>query len=168
MHPELNELGARLGALPGFAAPTAGWNGVLAARDRRDSWRHRRWPMALAAVALAAAAGLGSWLQSAQRPPTADVVDEMTPAAALAGEARAENARLERILAALPERSAMRGSTAYTLAELEDRIAILDDRLSRIALEPNAPERSEALWRERADVLQSLVQVRYADTIGIR
>jgi hypothetical protein len=43
---------------------------------------------------------------------------------------------------------------------------LLDDRLSRVALEPNAPERSERLWRERVDVMQSLVQVRYADAVG--
>jgi hypothetical protein len=60
----------------------------------------------------------------------------------------------------------MRGSTAFTVAELEDRLVLLDDRLSRVALEPNAPERSEQLWRERVDVMQSLVQVRYADAVG--
>jgi hypothetical protein len=60
----------------------------------------------------------------------------------------------------------MRGSTAYTVAELEDRLAFLDDRLSRVNLEPNAPERVEALWRERVGVMTSLVQVRYADAIG--
>jgi hypothetical protein len=79
---------------------------------------------------------------------------------------RAENERLEFILARLPEQRAMRGSTAFTVAELEDRLALLDDRLSRIALEPNAPERVERLWRERVDVMHSLVQVRYAEAIG--
>ena len=48
----------------------------------------------------------------------------------------------------------MRGSTAFTVAELEDRLALVDDRLSRIALEPNAPERAELLWRERVGVMQ--------------
>jgi hypothetical protein len=60
----------------------------------------------------------------------------------------------------------MRGSTAFTVAELEDRIALLDDRLSRVTLEPNAPERAERLWQERVEVMHSLVQVRYADAIG--
>jgi hypothetical protein len=58
----------------------------------------------------------------------------------------------------------MRGSTAFTLAEIEDRLAFVDDRLSRVMLEPNAPERSEQLWRERVGLMNSLVQVRYADT----
>ena len=45
-------------------------------------------------------------------------------------------------------------------------VASLDERLSRVALEPNAPERAERLWRERVDVMHTLVQVRYADAIG--
>jgi hypothetical protein len=79
---------------------------------------------------------------------------------------RAQNERLELMLARLPERRAMGGRTAFTVAELEDRLAILDDRLSRAALEPNPPERIEDLWRERVDVMHSLVQVRYADVVG--
>jgi hypothetical protein len=79
---------------------------------------------------------------------------------------RAENERLERILEAPPASHAMRGSTAFTVAELEDRLALVDDRLSRVALEPNAPERAEELWRVRVGVMNSLVQVRYADAVG--
>ena len=52
------------------------------------------------------------------------------------------------------------------MAELEDRLASVDDRLSLLSLEPNAPERAEALWRERVDVMHTLVQVRYADAVG--
>ncbi len=79
---------------------------------------------------------------------------------------RAENDRLEWLLATLPERHAMRGSTAFTVAELEDRLALLDDRLSLVSLEPNAPERAERLWQERVEVMHSLVRVRYADAVG--
>ncbi len=166
MRPDLNAWGERLGALPGYRPPAAGWRGVLAAREGRESRRDARWPLALAAAALAAAAGLGFALQSAQQALTADDAAGLPPDALPAADMRAENERLESILAALPERNAMRGSTAFTVAELEDRLALLDDRLSRVALEPNAPERSEALWRERVGVMHTLVQVRYADTIG--
>lgn len=167
MHPDVNEFGERLGALSGFEPPAAGWRGVLAARDARESRRDARWPIALAAAALAAAVGLGFALHSAERTLAADAGAGLPPDALPRAEAQAENERLESILAALPERNAMRGSTAYTVAELEDRLALLDDRLSRVALEPNAPEQSEALWRERAGVMHTLVQVRYADTIGL-
>jgi hypothetical protein len=113
----------------------------------------------------ALAAGLGWWLHATQRDFARAAAAESPPV--LATEAvRAENARLEQLLATLPERRVMRGSTAFTVVELEDRLALLDDRLSRVTLEPNAPERSERLWRQRAEVMNSLVQVRYADAIG--
>jgi hypothetical protein len=166
MHPDLTDWGARLGALPDFPPPPAGWDGVLAARERREARLDRRWPMALAAAVLVATVGLAAWLQSAQRALSDESAAGMPPDALLAADARAENARLETILAALPEPAAVRGSTAFTMAELEDRIAILDDRLSRAALEPSAPERVESLWRERVGVLHTLVQVRYADAVG--
>ena len=53
-----------------------------------------------------------------------------TPAIVSTNAIRVENARLDELLAALPERSSMRGSTAFTIAALEDRLAAVDDRLS--------------------------------------
>jgi len=162
MHTGMNEWSTRLAALPDFAPPAQGWQAVLAARRRREAQASARWPLALAAATLAAAVGLGAWLQSAQR----ELAAAAGPVMALpVSEAiRAENERLEWLLATLPEPRAMRGSTAFTLAEIEDRLAFVDDRLSRVMLEPNAPERSERLWRERVGLMNSLVQVRYADT----
>jgi hypothetical protein len=164
MHADLNDWSRRLAALHGFAAPAVGWPAIVAAREAREARLDRRWPLAVAAVVLAVTAGLAGWLQSAQHALSAD--DAPAAPVAVAADMRAENDRLELILARLPERQAMRGSTAFTVAELEDRLALLDDRLSRVALEPNAPERSELLWRERVGVLHSLVQVRYADVAG--
>jgi len=166
MHAELNEWGGRLSALGAFEAPARGWQAVMAAREAREARLDRRWPVAVAAALLAVTAALGVWLQSAQRALSADAGASAPAAGAVAADMRAENERLELILARLPERQAMRGSTAFTVVVLEDRLALLDDRLSRVALEPNAPERSEQLWRERVGVLHSLVQVRYADVVG--
>jgi hypothetical protein len=164
MHAELNEWGDRLAALSAFDAPAGGWRAVVAARETREARLDRRWPVAIAAILLTVTAGLAVWLQSAQRALSEDA--GAAAPATVASDIRAQNERLEAILAQLPERQAMRGSTAFTVAELEDRLALLDDRLSRVALEPNAPERSEQLWRERVGVLHSLVQVRYADVVG--
>jgi hypothetical protein len=164
MRAELNEWSSRLAALGAFDAPAMGWRSVVAAREAREARLDRRWPIAVAATLLALTAGLAVWLQSAQRALSADA--GAAAPAAVAADMRAENERLELILARLPERQAMRGSTAFTVVVLEDRLALLDDRLSRVALEPNAPERSEQLWRERVGVLHSLVQVRYADAVG--
>jgi hypothetical protein len=166
MHADMNDWSGRLGALEDFEAPDEVWHAVIAARDEREARRSGRWPAMLAAGVLAAATGLGFWLQSTQRTlATANDVEKagIVPVAAAV---RAENDRLEWVLATLPERHAMRGSTAFTVAELEDRLAMLDDRLSRVTLEPNAPERAEKLWQERVDVMHSLVRVRFADAIG--
>jgi hypothetical protein len=165
MHTELNDWSRRLSALAGFDAPPAGWAAVLSARRHRESQAGLRWPLPIAAALLALAAGLGWWLHATQRDLAQATAAEALPVPATEA-VRAENARLEQLLATLPERRVMRGSTAFTVAELEDRLAMLDDRLSRVTLEPNAPERSERLWRQRADVMNSLVQVRYADAIG--
>lgn len=161
MHTGMNGWSARLAALPAFAPPADGWQAVLAARRRREGVWASRWPAALAAAAFALAVGLGWWLQSAQR----DLTLASAPQAAwpVSEAIRAENERLEWLLSTLPEPRALRGSTAYTLAEIEDRLALVDDRLSRVMLEPNAPERAEHLWRERVGLMNSLVQVRYAD-----
>ncbi len=166
MHADMNDWSARLAALGGFEPPAAGWQAVIAARDRRDARVSLRRPSILAAAVLAAVAGLGWRMQSTERAPATAWAPHPAGAAVVVADVRAENERLEWLLAALPERHAMRGSTAFTVVELEDRLAYLDDRLSRVALEPNAPERAEQLWRERVDLMHSLVQVRYADTVG--
>lgn len=163
MHTGLSEWSARLAALPEFDPRPDGWEAILSARRQRDVGESRRWPIAMAAVVLAAVAGLAWQLQSAQRELTSAGSTAMDPAVIASNTVRAENARLEMLLAALPEMRVMRGSTAFTVAELEDRLAFVDDRLSRITLEPNAPEHAERLWRERVELMNSLVQVRYAD-----
>lgn len=163
MHTDMNDLGVLLAALPAFEPPAGGWEAVIAARRRRETGQSRRWPVALAAAVLAAVAGLAWQLQSTQRELVA-VDPGPTDAAVIADDpVRVQNARLEALLAALPEARVMRGRTAFTVSQLEDRLAFVDDRLSRITLEPNAPEHAERLWRERVELMNSLVQVRYAD-----
>lgn len=164
MHDGMNDFGTRLAALPGFEPPSAGFAGVLAARRQREVRATLRWPAMLAAAVLAVTIGLGWWLQSARQELAAATLP--APRAPASERILAENERLEWMLATLPERHTMSGSTAFTLAELEDRLALLDDRLSRVTLEPNAPERAERLWQERVDLMHSLVRVRYADAVG--
>lgn len=69
---------------------------------------------------------------------------------------------LERNLQALPAKpSLMRAGTAATISDLEDRIAAIDHVL-------NAPdaglseEDTRLYWRERVRLMESLVQLRYA------
>lgn len=162
MHTGLSEWSARLAALPEFEPPQDGWEAIQAARKQREAGESRRWPIAIAAAVLVAVAGLAWQLQSTQRDLASGQLQAADPAVIAGDAVRAENARLETLLAALPEVHVMRGSTAFTVSQLEDRLAFVDDRLSRITLEPNAPEHAERLWRERVELMNSLVQVRYA------
>jgi hypothetical protein len=76
----------------------------------------------------------------------------------------AESQRLETLLASLPaEPRLTRAETALTVADLEDRIQWVDYRLNLASEAGLASEPSERLWRERVDLLNSLVAVRYAE-----
>ncbi|MBN1238500.1 MAG: hypothetical protein JXB36_08350, partial [Gammaproteobacteria bacterium] len=74
-----------------------------------------------------------------------------------------ESARLERLLEALPrQRPIMTAGTAGTIAALEDRIYFIDGQLTLGAAQGLEPKQQLALWRERIDVMDALVKVRYA------
>jgi hypothetical protein len=120
MHPDVNEWGGRLAALPEFEAPAAGWQAVLAARKDREARLDRRWPMALAAAVLVATAGLAWWLQSAQRELTADALRRMQTRC----RSRPRSAPKTSVSSRFCEPAGTQrhaGSTAFTVAELEDR-----------------------------------------------
>jgi len=71
--------------------------------------------------------------------------------------------RLEAVLAAVrDEPEVMNVRTATTIATLEDHIAFVDYRLSMDAENPLPPEQSRRLWQQRVDLMDSLVNVRYA------
>ena len=67
---------------------------------------------------------------------------------------------IERDLRALPgQPSVVRAGTAATIAELEDRIAIIDYRLNYTRL---TPAEAEVYWRERVRLMNSLLNLRRA------
>lgn len=75
---------------------------------------------------------------------------------------KAESRDLERNLRLLPARPAvMKVSTATTIRELEDRIAAIDFRLNDRAVALDR-EQEQIYWRERVRLMNSLVQLRYA------
>lgn len=81
------------------------------------------------------------------------------------GELIEESQRLEQLLAVFPAESrVIRASTALTVADLEDRIQWVDYRLNLSAEAGLGADQSERLWRERVELLNSLVAVRYAET----
>ena len=155
-----------LQALPAFEAPAGAWE---AARSRPQG---RTFAAISAPAQVAMAASLVVMLAAALlvTRPMGDAADEgarIPVAQPLAGLV-AENSRLETVLAGLPETRATRAGTAYTVATLEDRLALVDERLTLVSLDPHAPEVAEDLWRERVTLMNSLVQVHYANAVASR
>jgi hypothetical protein len=76
----------------------------------------------------------------------------------------AQSQQLEQILQILPQRPRVeRVSTAATIDTIEQRIAWLDFQLSSTSDWDLSEEQSRRLWRERVELMDSLVKVRYAE-----
>ena len=76
----------------------------------------------------------------------------------------AQSQQLEQILRTLPQRPLVeRVSTAATIDTIEQRIQWLDFQLSNVPDEDLSEEQSRRLWRERVELMDSLVKVRYAE-----
>lgn len=150
--------------LPELEPPADGWPRLAARLAPRPSGARSAIGLALAAAA--AALGTLALLPALERTAAPAPAPAAGAAAALAAtpDLRARSADLERLLDALPPPTTARASTAATTALLEDRIALVDERLSAAGALPAAESR--ALWRERVLLLDSLVRVRYADSVG--
>ncbi len=132
----------------------------------RNAWPWRR--AALAAGVAGLIAGLAIWtrLEHPINDNTMTSNDAELPMLALPDQRSLDQARAsERWLAALPaEPAIMRVGTRSAVAELEDRIAWMDDVLSA---KQSGTDQSHvvALRYERARLVTSLAQVRYAETL---
>jgi hypothetical protein len=157
----------RLRALP--SAPESdrdGWAELqsrLAQRRERSRWRARVAPYAAAAsvAALAAFAALRVFdapTQPAGTPEPRVALD--TPSV---DELRARSQALEALLAAMPERPAVaRAATSVPIESLEAEVQWLDHQLSIAGADAAAPGTAR-LWRDRVEVMNSLVQLRYVE-----
>jgi hypothetical protein len=75
----------------------------------------------------------------------------------------ARSAYLEAVLHALPHRPRVaRASTTDLITGLQDGVALVDYQLNRIDLD-TPPHASRQLWQQRIDLMNSLVNVRYAE-----
>lgn len=172
---ELNRTRAALQGLPQLDAPSDAWRRIqaaasLPARRATKSTKLR----VRTALAFALAAGIASLavllvlrnahqssetsaqpkLQAAA--PTMQTIDEL---ASLIAQSR----ELDVLLQRLPERPRVeRVSTAATLDTIEERIQWLDFQLSYAAAGELDDTQAERLWRERVELMDSLVKVRYA------
>lgn len=103
----------------------------------------------------------------AQRMAVASLAPAERPAPVAWEEAGARSVASERWLAAQPaEPVIVRVSTRATVMNLEDRIAWVDDTLTSMRAEEGEAEHARALQYERDRLINSLAQVRYAETLA--
>ena len=167
----LDTVRRRLAALPVVDAPAEGWTRV---RQRIESLRHpapRRRSGGLVAIAAScamlgllagillretgpAAPALGTLSEEVTLPQTLDAIEEL----------RDRSRVLEEVLAALPARPAVeRAGTAVPIDTLQDQIQWVDHQLLLTAAAQTSPELRERLWRERVEIMNTLVQLRYVE-----
>lgn len=138
-------------------------------------WRHAQWPLrgAIAAtVAVVAVLGVRSLDEPGGPAPGAIVAENSVTAvnspafgraAATYTSLTSESARLERLLNEIPYRPRLvNAGTATTISGLEDRIGQVDEVLMYGSVYGLQPEQTVALWQERVDLMNALVEVRYA------
>jgi hypothetical protein len=173
MQPGTEDLLKReLAALPELAPPPAAKTRVLAAMRRAavEPPRRSHWQIGLPAAVLAAAAAVAAMLilwQPREPEETTLATGGDPPQVSFEDYAAlvAQSAELERVLGTLPApRAVMRGSTAGTIASLEDRIAQIDQELMFATAAGADSGRQATLWQDRVEVMNALVQVRYANS----
>lgn len=147
----LEQVRARLRALPVMTPPRDRWAGI-AARAKRE--RRSRWMRG--ATGIAAALALTALTAVALQPRPRTSADDQ----AALDRAMARSQALEQTLQAMgTERQALSGDAASVVAELEDRLNRIDAQLGQ----PDVWQgrgRAADLWQERAGVLGALVDVR--------
>ena len=166
----LEALTADLRELPSTAVPPERWSAIKSALGpgaalRPDASRRPGWFLPAASAALVLVAVL--FTLNTRRSASVEEGDTRAAATVPLTDSRqvlvAESRRLESLLATLPTESRLtRAQTAFTVADLEDRIQWVDYRLNLANEAGLADEPAERLWRERVDLLNSLVAVRYA------
>ena len=181
---QLRHVRSALGALPLQEPAPSAWVEIT-----RRAARPTYSPFALLATGFAAAAALaliGLLVTRTQKPEPAQALAVATttepasagsapaatpsatagPAATVATDTEALIAR-SRLLEAVLEKvryepQVVNAGTAATIATLEDHIALVDYRMNLEAEDPLSPEQSRRLWQQRVDLMDSLVNVRYA------
>jgi len=169
---KLRETQVQLQSLPQLDAPSS-FQEIQRAMARPANAPRRivsaRLVAALAFVTLTAIFFVA--LRDGTRTPVAEhkPVEQQTPAIDIIETARvpelvARSQQLEDLLQKLPDRPRIeRVSTAAMIDTIEDRIQWLDFQLSDARDSGLNEEQTRRLWRERVELMDSLVKVRYAE-----
>lgn len=174
----LAQVAEQLRRLPTLDPPAGVWERIEAETAPLESRRSARpvWAAVAAVAAVAVAALLVAPWRASDRPDTAATAGSGARPAPLATESAAdpsveyrqlvaESVRLELLLSELEgSPRLMNAGTARTIADLEDHIAIVDEQLAYAEARGADPLYRQALWRERVDVMNALLHVRYAQS----
>jgi len=146
---------AGLRALPEREPPRDRWPSIRSRLRRIQISERGR----VAAGGLLAACTAGLALLALGPPGGGEAVRPGEPAAAVElSQLTAQSQYLERVLRGLPGQPALaRADTTGAVVELEDRIAVVDERLN--TGQPGGDELG--LWRERVDLMGRLVRARH-------
>jgi len=158
----LKTMQQRLQALPSFDPPALSSMRPVRARGRLAV------PAAIAAACvLAIAIGIAQRDRVAEVQAPEPVAATQKPSANQAEPLEtlvAQSRQLDELLRHLPERpSVERVALAATIDTIEQRIQWLDVQLSYAPETGLNDEQARRLWRERVDLMDSLVKVRYAE-----
>ncbi|MBM0104601.1 hypothetical protein JM946_07580 [Steroidobacter sp. S1-65] len=167
----LTAIRAEMQALPDFEPPEFAWEGIRDAISYRERGvRPRKVGLAAAAAAVVTVSVIALIASYADRRST-----EVTTVSVHGGtspeevvprldELVAQSQQLEQLLRKLPERPRIeRVSTAATIDTIQQRIQWLDFQLTNVPEGTLSQEQSRQLWRERVELMDSLVKVRYAE-----
>ena len=178
MHTDLERvkrIAQRLRALPGEGPEPYDWEEFKRrARHRiepRTTGVNKRYA-AIAAALVVLVAGAAVWSRLTRSDASSHTHESQLAhvrAATVEGDVNSDT-RVEvgeRWLASLPkEPVVVRVGTRAAVADLEDRIAQVDDLLTDETVDGAQPARLHLLEQERARLVNSLVQVRYAETLA--
>jgi hypothetical protein len=167
-----------LRALPDLEPPPGVLQRAMVEAER--SSRRSIWPRALAGIGVAAAVasvaillvgGPGASVSPDAEPPAIAPPATWRAPAVMATPTPTytslvqESAHLEEVLSQISyQRPLMTGSTAGTIAGLEDRIAVIDELSTYGSARGLRPPEREALLSERVQLLNALVHVRLAQS----
>lgn len=170
---DLEEVRARLRSLPAVEPPRDLWRTVAVGSVEQPARHGFHWGSGLA-IAASFVLGLALLMRVGDQDDPSRAPLETTPPATVSELVASDNAanltalqtrsrKLEALRAAIPRQPQVeRAGTAMTIAELEDRIALVDVRLRAADALGLTEAQKHALWKERVNLMQSLVQVEYA------
>ncbi|TLY64022.1 MAG: hypothetical protein E6K52_02745 [Gammaproteobacteria bacterium] len=178
MHTDLERMqriAQRLLALPGEEPPPYDWDEFKRRTDQqiepRTTGVNERYA-AIAAALVVLIAGAAVWSRLTRSDASSHMHESQLAhvrAATVEGDVNSDT-RVEvgeRWLASLPkEPVVVRVGTRAAVGDLEDRIAQVDDLLTDETVDGARPARLHLLEQERARLVNSLVQVRYAETLA--